>query len=106
MAEQKVKTKRYRYEVLRNFSVAKISTSDTNVRPNNTESNSNTEEKPNKEEKVIDNESPIPSMPIQTMSTDNEKLKKQRSMINLTEEEKLQLQFVLTQQNCADCGLW
>ena len=38
--------------------------------------------------------------------TDGAKLQKQTSMIDLTEEEKLELQFVLTAQNCADCGLW
>ena len=97
VGNQKDDKKEYRYEPLKNFSIAKvwIPEKGQTLRTNKKLKKHNSQ--PDKGKKP-DNDPDL--------RTDVAKLQKQTSMIDLTEEEKLELQFVLTAQNCADCGLW
>jgi hypothetical protein len=99
MDNQKQGSKQYRYEPLKNFSIARVCFPDKgkDIRCNNTSYNQIHCSQQNEEKTSDDDPASI---------TNGVKLQKQKSTINLTEDEKLQLQFVLTAQNCADCGLW
>jgi len=96
---RKQESKQYRYEPLKNFGIAKVCfpDKDQDIRYNK-KSYNKIHSSQQTDEKAPDDDP--------TSITEESKLQKQKSMFNLTEDEKLKLQFVLTAQNCADCGLW
>ena len=90
----KEKDRMHKFELLRDFSIAKVSISDQKRNWSRRRSISQ-----NGSPRKSDN--PKSDDELETSPT-----KRQHTNLNLTEVEKLQLRFVLTQQNCADCGLW
>ena len=84
---------------MKNFSIAKVCfpDKDQDIRYNN-KSYNKIHSSHKSEEKASDDDP--------ASITEGSKPSKTKSMFNLTEDEKLKLQFVLTAQNCADCGLW
>ena len=92
-------SKQHRYESLKNFSIAKVSVPDNDQGILHNDKSYNQIHCPprNKGQASDDDHASI---------NDGSKGQKQKPMISLTEDERLQLQFVLTAQNCADCGLW
>ena len=84
----------YKFELLRDLSIAKVSISDKNKHCSRRRS-------------ISQNGCPRKSdSPMGDNEVETSPSKRQHTNLNLTEVEKLQLRFVLTQQNCADCGLW
>ena len=98
MNNRKRGSKQYRYETLKNFSIAKVCVPDNDqgIRHND-ESYNQIHCPPKNKGKASDDD--------QAAINDGSKGQKQKPMISLTEEETLQLQFVLTTQNYYDCGL-
>ena len=99
MNNRKRGSKQYRYETLKNFSIAKVCflDNDQGIRHNDKSYNQIQSPPKNIEKASYDDHASI---------NEGSKGQKQKPMISLTEDERLQLQFVLTAQNCADCGLW
>lgn len=90
----KQKDKTHKFELLKDLSIAKVSISDHNWHRSRRRSKSHNGNPETCDNSKGDNEAG--KSPID----------RQHTNLNLTEVEKLQLRFVLTQQNCADCGLW
>ena len=94
---KKEKQQVQKFELLKNFTIAKVSVSDRDRHCSWRRNNNQNTKAVQKDDNDGTND---------LTETGKSPLQRTHSMLNLTEVEKLQLRFVLTQQNCADCGLW
>ena len=93
----KEKEKLHKFELLKDFSIARVCISDRDQDRSRRRNRSQTAYR------VKSNEYPNSKEFNEAGSSPRQR---QHTNLNLTENEKLQLRWVLTQQNCSDCGLW